>query len=146
MISKVRTPIRLLEIPRRTQLRGSLFLRKNVFRIDGELLGLAQLAADDDSALERHACHPDDLGAALVDDLRGGDLRGAELEAHELVVVLRGLVAALRLAALAPGLLRRRLGSGIGMELGDRLRRGDFGVRLGGLDGGHHRGGGRRHD
>ena len=60
----------------------------------GELLRLAQLAADDDAALERHARHPDDLRAALVDHLRGGDLGSAELEPDELVAVLRALLGA----------------------------------------------------
>ena len=35
----MRTPIRLFEIPRRTQLRGSLFLRKNVFRAEASCSG-----------------------------------------------------------------------------------------------------------
>ena len=88
---------------------GQLVLAEEGLQGRGELLGLTQLSADDDAPLERHACHPDDLRAALVDHLGGGDLRGAQLEADELAVLLRRLVAAsLRLAALAAGLLRRR--------------------------------------
>ena len=53
---------------------------------------VAHLAADDDPALERAAGHLDELRRAVVDDVRSGDLGGADLEADELL-----LPAALRL-------------------------------------------------
>ena len=56
-----------------------------------ERLGVANLARDDEARLERLAEDLDELGCAVVDDLRGRELGRADLEADEL---LRALVLA----------------------------------------------------
>jgi hypothetical protein len=68
----------------------------------GEKHRLAQLATDDDPVLEVVACDLNELGAAVVHDARGCELRGADLEADE---ALRPLRSGATLAARA-GLAR----------------------------------------
>ena len=55
-------------------------------------LGVADLAGDDETGLERLACDVHELGRAVVGDVRGRDLRRADLEPDEL---LRALLLAL---------------------------------------------------
>ena len=88
-ISNIRTPMRLLEIPRRTFWRESLFFLKKARRC-GERVGVAQLAADDDAALEVLACDLRHLRAAVVHDLGGSDLGRTDLQADELLLAAHG--------------------------------------------------------
>src|SRR4051794_9064148 len=62
---------------------GQLVLGEEVRERRRERRDVAHLAADDDSRLERNPGELDELGAgaAVVDDTRRGDLRGADLEA-----------------------------------------------------------------
>src|SRR6185295_5460583 len=57
-----------------------------------ERVGLAELTADDDALVERGAGHLDDLGGAVVDDARCGELRCADLETDDLLVPDRTLL------------------------------------------------------
>ncbi len=72
---------------------------------------VAHLAADDDAALERPARHLDELRRAVVDDVRGGELRGADLEADELLLACARLGFGFGAATLAPLGFRFRLGT-----------------------------------
>ncbi len=60
---------------------------------------VADLAGDDEAGLERLAERVDQLGSAVVDDLRGCDLGGTDLETDELLRAL--LLPLLRSALLA---------------------------------------------
>ena len=52
---------------------------------DGQRLGVAQLAVDDDAVVERVASRLDELGGLAVADAGGRDLGAADLEADELL-------------------------------------------------------------
>src|SRR5947207_12218318 len=94
------------------------FLRKAVCREEllqsrGERIWIAQLAADDDSGLERRARDLQQLGGAVVGHTRSGELRSTDLQAGD---ALRAAAAArcfdlrlLRLALLRGLRLLRRL-------------------------------------
>ena len=108
---------------------GQLVLAEERLELVGQRLRVANLAADDDSALERPLRELDELGVPVVHDLGGCELRGPDGEADELLV-LRGLpvaAAALRRALLgraaraAQGevaLEQRLLDRGVGGVLG----------------------------
>src|SRR5207245_690020 len=68
-------------------------------------LRLAQLAADDDAWVEWGSGELDDLRVIAVDDAGRGELGGADLQPHELLVHTRA-----RLLHLAGRALRRLLG------------------------------------
>jgi hypothetical protein len=59
-----------------------------------EQLGLAQLAADDEAGVELGARDLDELGDAVVDDARRGELGGADLEPDEALAALRARTTA----------------------------------------------------
>src|SRR5438309_759211 len=67
----------------------NLVLAEERLQRRGERLGLAQLAADDDAWVERSSSELDDLRAIAVDDAGRGELRGADLQPHELLVHAR---------------------------------------------------------
>ena len=73
---------------------------------------VADLAGDDEAGLERLAERVDQLGSAVVDDLCGCDLGGADLEADELLRAL--LLPLLRGALLASPSAPSRRGGRIG--------------------------------
>src|SRR5204862_155576 len=62
----------------------------------GELLGLAELAADDDARLQLVPHGLDELGGSVVRDRGSGELRRADLQADDagrcLAAALRGLL------------------------------------------------------
>ena len=80
-----------------------------------ERIRVADLARDDEAGLERLAEDLDQLGSAVVHDLRGGELRGTDLETDELLraLVLPLVCRARLLVAISPpaepALLGRRL-------------------------------------
>jgi hypothetical protein len=70
---------------------------------------VAHLAADDDPVLERLACDLDDARSAVVLDVGGGELRRADLDADELLVLRPRLGAAARRACARSRLRQLRL-------------------------------------
>ena len=60
--SKVLTPIRLFAIPRRIAALREVVALEEVPQRDGERLGVAELAADDDAVVERLAHGLHELG------------------------------------------------------------------------------------
>jgi hypothetical protein len=121
-ISRTRTPIRLLAMPRRTPWRGSPLLAEEGTENVREQLGLAQLAADDEAVVELGARDLDELGDAVVDDARRGELGGADLEPDEALAPLRAADVGLRffalgcLPAFSPRLLRLALERKIALQ------------------------------
>src|SRR5439155_2765491 len=88
-------------------------------------LWLAQLAADDQAVVDVLAPDLDELGRAVVDDPRGGDLRSADLEPDQALRALLpaacapGATAApllLRLLLRRVGLVQRALGLRLALE------------------------------
>ena len=135
-----------------TRLR-QLVLAEEDLQHPGQLLRLAQLTPDDDPAVEWDPGHAHDPRTALVDDLGGRDLRGADLESDDPVVdpgkrlalLLRPppllLGEAIRCATRVPALAaRRRARLRLGFWLGVERRRRLCGVRLvgGGVRGNRH--------
>ena len=112
-------------MPSRIPCFGSLFCLKNDAQRGGERLGVAQLAGDDDAAVERHARHLQELMRAVGLDVCGRDLRRADAEANDLLAAAGALALAPRRAGALLLLLLLLLGVGLvddGRHLGRKLR------------------------
>ena len=89
--SSTRTPTLLLAMPRRMSRFGSLFSLKNVRSAAARASGSRSSPADDDAALERGARKLEDFVGAVAVNVRGRDLRRADLEPDELPAALAAL-------------------------------------------------------
>src|SRR5207253_3112094 len=70
-------------------LAGQLVHPEEALQRLGQRLGLAQLAADDDAGLQGLARDLDELRRAVVDDARGREVGGADLQPDEPLLACR---------------------------------------------------------
>src|SRR3954451_267782 len=85
-------------------LHRKLVLAEELLEVRAERVGVTELAADDDAAVERLTCELDDVDLAVLADVRGGDMGGADLQPDDLALLARGALGGLGRARLGGGL------------------------------------------
>src|SRR3954447_26743370 len=85
-------------------LHRKLVLAEELLEVRAERVGVTELAADDDAAVERLTCELYDVDLAVLADVRGGDMGGADLQPDDLALLARGALGGLGRARLGGGL------------------------------------------